>query len=170
MKGDKMNLHDALIKMSETHSRMNGKGFSDLLTFHLKERTIKNGNIYLMRDGEIIEQDIKINGQVIHIDNDLRIINEEFYSGLEKRFADYYTSVPDKGVKFEKNNFVCKIFEELTTNEMRFGKHRATARYELEWWVIANAIKGVDWPEGKWFWKSKNYPKLILFKADVKGV
>lgn len=172
-----MNLHETLMKLGSGHHKMNGKGFSDLLTFDLADQTISNGKIVLMKNGKIIPQEIKVNGEVIELENDLGLnSDEEFFAGLERRFAEYYISVPTPYDNYMRMNFQCKTYEELTTKEFNLLISRSLTKYELEWWVIANTIAGrVNWPNPKhYFWHSKKYRKLYLYDTDVcikkKGV
>ena len=62
---------------------------------------------------------------------------------------------------------MAKNLEKMSFEELMNSSHsnRNIARYELEWFVIANAIKGnITWKNDNWFWQSKTMPKLIIYK------
>ena len=164
-----MNLHEVLMEMGKSHVKIKKSGYADLLHFNLKTKTIKNGNTILVKDGKIIPQVITLtDGRVLNLEDDLGItgITEEFYQGLENRYEKYYLSLPSKTEKFVRANFIAKNFDKMTFEEMQSAiSDRGLARYELEWFVLANAIKGnIHWKQGNWFWQSKRLPKLIIYK------
>lgn len=163
-----MNLHDVLMEMSKEHVKIKMDGYADLLYFNLKTKTIKNGKTILVENGKIIPQEIKLtDGRVLQLDDDLGLTKEDFYSGVESRFKKYYYSMPSKHERFVRPNFMAKNLEKMSYEELTNASvnDRDAARYELEWFVMANAIAGnIPWKEGNWFWKSDNLPKLIIYK------
>ena len=163
-----MNLHDLLMKMGSSHTKIRKGGYSDLFHFNLKTKTLKNGNTVLVDNGKIIPQEIKlVDGRVLQLDDHLGEINEEFFQGLENRFNKYYWSFPSKTDKYVRSNFMAKNIEKMTYAEMTKAadSQRNLARYELEWFVLVCAINGkIPWKDGNYFWQSKNMPKLIIYK------
>ena len=168
-----MDLHKCLMEMCKEHVKIKKGGYADLLFFDLKRHSIKNGKTVLMENGKIIPQTISLtDGRNLVLEDDLGEINEEFYSGVEARFEKYYLSMPGKADKFVRTNFMAKNLEKMTYAElMAAGSNdRCTARYELEWFVLANAIKGnIPWTEGNYFWQSSRMPKLIIYKEWLGG-
>ena len=162
-----MNLHEVLTEMCKEHVRIKKGGYADLLYFNLKTKTIKNGNTVLVENGKIIPQTIKLtDGREFILEDDLGEITEDFYQGLENRYEKYYLSTPSKSDKFVRTNFIAKNLDKMTFEELtNSSNNRNQARYELEWFVMTNAIKGnIPWEEGNWFWQSKKSPKLIIYK------
>ena len=163
-----MNLHDVLKEMCQEHIKIKKGGYADLLHFNLKTKTIKNGNIVLVENGKIIPQTIILtNGITFILEDDWGQIDEEFYHGLENRFRKYYYSTPSKIDRFTRSNFLAKNIEKMTFEELinSMSSNRNMARYELEWFMMANAVKGnIPWNYGNWFWQSKELPKLIIYK------
>ena len=163
-----MNLHEVLQEMCKEHIKIKKGGFADLLYFNLRTKTIKNGNTVLVDNGKIIPQTINLtDGRVLNLHDDVGEINEEFYQGLERRYEKYYYSTPSKVDKFVRTNFMAKNIEKMTFEELMnsSSSNRNVARYELEWFMIANAIKGnIPWIDGNWFWQSSKLTRLIIYK------
>ncbi len=163
-----MNLYDVLIKMANAHVKIKGSGYSDLLFFDLKNKTIKNGKTILVKNGNIIPQVIKLsNDTILKLDSDWGLHKEPFYNGVEKRYKMYYLSIPTKRDIYARTNFISKKYEKMSYKEIMSASScdRTVARYELEWFVMANAVQNeIQWDNEHWFWQSKICPKLILYK------
>ena len=163
-----MNLHEVLMEMCKEHIKIKKGGYADLLFFNLKTKTIKNGNTVLVENGKIIPQTIKlIDGRELVLEDDWGEVNEDFYQGLESRYEKYYLSTPSKSDRFVRTNFIAKNLEKMSFEELMSSSsnNRNIARYELEWFVMVNAIKGnISWIDGNWFWQSKKMLKLIIYK------
>ena len=163
-----MNLHEVLMEMCKEHIKIKKGGYADLLFFNLKTKTIKNGNTVLVENGKIIPQTIKlIDGRELVLEDDWGEVNEDFYQGLESRYEKYYLSTPSKSDRFVRTNFIAKNLEKMSFEELMnsSSNNRNIARYELEWFVMVNAIKGnISWIDGNWFWQSKKMLKLIIYK------
>lgn len=163
-----MNLHDLLMEMCKEHVKIKKGGYADLLFFNLKTKTIKNGKTVLMENGKIIPQTIKLtDGRELVLEDDIGEITEDFYTGVEARYEKYYLSMPSKHDKFVRTNFMAKNLEKMSYAELTAAgsNDRCAARYELEWFVLANVIKEtIPWKDGNYFWQSKRLPKLIIYK------
>ena len=163
-----MNLHEVLIEMGKSHVKIKKSGFADLLFFNLKIKTIKNGKTILVKDGVIIPQKVRlIDGRILELEDDWGLDKTDFYQGLEKRYEKYYLSVPSKVDRFVRANFIAKNYDKMTFKEIMnpSSNNRNLARYELEWFVMANAVKGnIPWNEEHWYWQSKEFPRLIIYK------
>ena len=163
-----MNLHEVLMEMGKSHVKIKKSGFADLLFFNLKTKTIKNGKTVLVKDGVIIPQKVRLNdGRILELEDDWGLDKTDFYQGLEKRYEKYYLSVPSKVNRFVRANFIAKNYDKMTFKEIMnpSSNNRNLARYELEWFVMANAVKGnIPWNEEHWYWQSKEFPRLIIYK------
>lgn len=166
-----MNLHDVLMEMAENHQRIKKGGYSDLLYFNHKTKTISNGKTLLVANGKIIPQTIKLTDRELVLDDDWGNSNDNFYLGMESRFEKYYNSVPSKCEQFVRSIFLAKPLNKYASYEemMNASSNRAVARYELEWFFMMNSVLGnIEWNNDKyWFWKSKSQPKLIIYKEYV---
>lgn len=166
-----MNLHDVLKEMSKEHRIVRGKKvYCDLLNFNMVDRTIRNGKLVLVEKGEIKPQHIELSdGREFDLDDDWGLNDEEFYSGVERRYGEFYTSCATETDRFIKHNFIAKATDQLTYQEFMNGGNRNEKRYELDWFVMAHAVRGdVKW-NGGWYWHSNQYPSLIVYKYYVKG-
>lgn len=165
-----MNLHEVLLEMSEQHQRIKGGGYADLLYFNHKTKTISNGKTVLVKDGKIIPQTIKLTDRELILEDDWGMINEEFYAGMERRFDEYYKSLPTKCEKFVRTIFPAKALNKYLSyaEMMNTSNNRANARYELEWFYMASSVnRMVVWNNPKhYFWKSSNN-KLIIYKEET---
>ena len=163
-----MNLHEVLTEMCKEHIKIKKGGYADLLFFNLKDKTIKNGNTVLVENGKIIPQTIKLtDGRELVLEDNWGEVNEDFYQGVEKRYEKYYYSTPSKTDRFVRTNFIAKNLEKMSFEELMNSSfsNRNQARYELEWFVMANAVKGnISWVEGNWFWQSNKNKKLIIYR------
>ena len=163
-----MNLYEVLMEMGKSHVKIKKSGFADLLFFNLKTKTIKNGTTILVENGVIIPQTIRLSdGRVLELEDDWGLDKTDFYQGLEKRYEKYYLSVPSKADRFVRANFIAKNYDKMTFKEIMnpSSNNRNLARYELEWFVMANAVKGnIPWNEEHWYWQSKEFPRLIIYK------
>lgn len=163
-----MNLHEVLMEMGKSHVKIKKSGFADLLFFNLKTKTIKNGNTVLVENGVIVPQTIRLNdGRILELEDDWGLDKTDFYQGLEERYEKYYLSVPSKVDRFVRANFIAKNYDKMTFKEIMnpSSNNRNLARYELEWFVMANAVKGnIPWNEEHWYWQSKEFPRLIIYK------
>ena len=163
-----MNLYEVLMEMGKSHVKIKKSGFADLLFFNLKTKTIKNGKTILAENGVIIPQTIRLSdGRILELENDWGLDKTDFYQGLEERYEKYYLSVPSKADRFVRANFIAKNYDKMTFKEIMnpSSNNRNLARYELEWFVMANAVKGnIPWNEEHWYWQSKEFPRLIIYK------
>ena len=163
-----MNLHEVLTEMCQEHIKIKKGGYADLLYFNMKSKTVKNGTTVLVDHGMIIPQTIKLtDGNTLTLEDDWGLVKEDFYEGLEKRYEKYYFSTPSKVDKFTRPNFIAKNLEKMSFEELMnsSSSNRNIARYELEWFMMANAVMGnIPWNKDNWFWQSKNMPKLIIYK------
>ena len=163
-----MNLHEVLTEMCQEHIKIKKGGYADLLYFNLKTKTIKNGNTVLVENGVIIPQTIKLsNGNQLVLEDDWGLSKEDFYIGMEDRYRRYYYSTPNKVDNFTRPNFLAKNFEKMSFAELMSSASstRNQARYELEWFMMANAVQGnIPWNNDNWFWQSRELPRLIIYK------
>lgn len=165
-----MNLHDVLLEMADQHLRVNKKGFSDLLFFNHITKSISNGQIILVKNGNIIPQKIKLsNGVCFDLEDNWGLNDEEFYSGLEKRFEKFFLSTPSKSERFVRSIFQPKPIKDYTyADVINATNNRAIARYELEWFLMYHSVNGnISWNDKHWFWQSEKCTKLVLLKKYI---
>lgn len=91
----------------------------------------------------------------------------------ERLYAVFKHSVPSARSDHRKReHFYALSEEELADEDLMFGVSRETARAELELHVLSCIASGaLTWDEenyGKWFWKSKTDPNLIILRDWVE--
>lgn len=161
-------LYDVLVKLSQSHCKfaMKHGGYADLLRFNLKNKSIYNGDFYIMKDGKVVVDKIKLtDGQEFIGLQSLSLIDEE--QNLENLYVQYYNSTPSKHCQFSKSNFIARDSAEMNVFELANGMDRIEAQYRLEAYVMLASMMG--WLDGlieedKFFWKSESYPKFVVFK------
>ena len=158
-----MNLHEVLIALAQEHLPIKGGGYSDLLTTDLIHKSIRSRSLMLVDQGKIIPQKIQVKGgDTYDLQDDWGLNDEEFFKGAEQRFEAYYFSVPNRHSCRTRPWFPAKNADGMTARELSVGIPRAVARYELEWWVMANAVNNrIAWNNNHWFWKSETMPLVI---------
>lgn len=161
-------LYDVLVKLSQSHCKFAMKygGYADLLRFDLKNKSIYNGDFYIVKNGKVVVDEIKlVDGQKFTGLQSLRLVDRE--RCLENLYAQYHNSAPSKHCQFSKSNFIARDSAEMNVFELMDGMDRIEAQYRLEAYIMFASMMG--WlddliEEGKFFWKSESYPKFVVFK------
>lgn len=164
-----MTLLDVLIKLSEKHVKIQGGGYSDLLTFDQTSHLIRSKRKILVVEGRIIPQIITLStGEEYELTEDMKWLPEEItdpYTTIEDLFIKYRTSKPDKHSSYAKSNFQAKAFNDLTMSELLFGEKRQTALYRLELTVMYLTSHGLRWENANhWYWQSPKYKELLIYR------
>lgn len=156
---------DVLRELSNVHIRMNGKGYSDLIHFDLKNKRISNGNIVLYENGKVIPQVIKLHDYSIELTEDMTPeVKDGSWEAVEALYGAYRTSVPEQHDGHSKCNFVAKGLDELTNDEFQKGVKRQHARVNLEAYIMFHRL---PWVEGHHYRQGKNDKSLVVFKEWV---
>lgn len=174
-------LYEVLIALSESHCRFKStskskRGYADLLTFDLDNKTIRNGGVVIMENGKVMMEVIELtNGETYNIE-DLKLLDETLkdnpYEIIESLYKDYKYSVPSAHGQFSRNKFKCLKADELTLKQLVDGQPRIKAQYKLEAYILLASVLGwIPWNNEKHFyWVSENDPELILYRDwIVKG-
>lgn len=120
-------------------------------------KSVKDGQPFRI---DFDKREVKLNGFLIN-DIEFEIPNNPEEKLLEY-FKNYKTSVPARKVD-SKYFFACDE-SELSTKQLVDNEPRYVARAKLEIFVLG-LIVNQKWDFcGKWYWQSKEEPKLILFK------
>lgn len=161
-----MTFFDVLRELSNVHIRMNGKGYSDLIHFDLKNKRISNGNIVLYENGKVIPQVIKLHDYSIELTEDMTPeMKDGSWEAVEALYGAYKNSVPEQSDEYARCNFVAKGLDELTHSEFVSGGKRQHARVNLEAYIMFHRL---PWENEKFhYWQSKNDKSLVVFKEWV---
>ena len=178
-----MSIYKTLIELSKSHTRLKGGGWADLMTFNLKDKTIKNGKTVILERGERKCEMVElINGDKYELLDELisetdlleygiENCKENPYEVIQFLFDRFKTSVPSEHSGYGRFNFYCKSADELTMKEMVNGTSRLEAYYMLEAYVMLASLSGwIDWKEpNHYFWQSPTDKKLILYRNWIKN-
>lgn len=105
------------------------------------------------------KREVRLNGFLMDIDFELPDNIEE---KLLELFRNYKYSVPS--AKADSKYFFALDESHLSTKQLAENENRYIARAKLELFVLGLIINQ-KWDFGdKWYWQSKEEPKLILFK------
>ena len=108
-------IYDVLIDLSKEHRRFKrvGKrkgGYTDLLKFDLDSRTISNGNVVIMKEGEVVVDEVKTSDGRIYPLKDKPLIEldeqKDTYDTLEELYHQYKYSVPNRNNKFRDEKYI----------------------------------------------------------------
>lgn len=151
-----MNQYFTIMKYSELREKVErGARF----TIDFKKRTLRvNGKAV----------DISITREFSFDDMSANDILRE----IEEYYESYKRSVPsERSEKRQRNYFKALPYEQLTDKELCYGMHRETARFELEFYVLAAIISGAftwqdDW--GTWFWQSDTDKDLVILREWIE--
>lgn len=162
-----MTFNEVLSKLGDVHQKMNGHGYSDLISFDFKKKRISNGKTILFDNGKIIPQKIKLNDTVLDITEDMII---EKYSGdtfekLEELYNVFRTSIPEPYSSYSNSKFIAKNIDDLTYTEFNNGCKRQKARIDLESFVMFNKFNMLN--EKHHYRQSQKYPSLVLYRDWV---
>lgn len=165
-----MTVYEVLIELSKSHCKFKGKhtGYADLLRFDLKNKTVSNGNIAIIKNGKVIRDELKLtDGREYTGLQSMELIHkpDDFYGELEAIYEQYYSSIPSQNAQFSKNNFVAKDIDHLSLREMIDGIQRIEAQYRLEAFVLLQAMSGqIPWAdEHHFYWQSNKNKQLIIY-------
>lgn len=120
---------------------------------NLNTQTLKAGNKVLIENGKIADE-----FSAIEFTNPLETI--------ENLYGNYIASMPSLRSDRRKVCFYAPSADEMELEDLVFGEEREIARARLEGYVVCLAASGFKWSDdmGSWFWKSPNFPNLILLK------
>ena len=139
------NVYDEFIEKVETRKRFR----SDV-----KKGLLRIGNKAIVKNGKYTDGVIAMEIP----DNPLKKI--------EDLYGNYIKSIPSASDK-RKLTFYAPTADDMNMEDLIFGEEREVARARLEGFVICLVASGFKWKEemGSWFWKSPNYPDLIILKS-----
>lgn len=170
-----MTIYEVLVELAANHCKFKGKhtGYADLLKFDLTNKTVSNGNTVIIKNGEVVVDEIKLtDGREYAGLANMELIHkcEDFYEELETLYEQYYTSVPNKQTQFSRNNFHAKDVDNLSMKELIRGLPRVEAQYRLEAFVLLHALStDIPWQhEEHFYWQSSKNKNLIIYKEWVR--
>lgn len=161
-----MTFYEVLQTLAQFHIKFKTGGYSDLIHFDLKNKTVSNGKTVLMKDGKIVPQKIDFgNGIEIELYEDMELIRRELpvdpYDVLEELYKQYKTSMEMPYSNYNRANFRAKRLNELSREEFNGSVGREIARIALEGYVLLTEF---PWKNEKHFFYQGKDKDLILYK------
>ena len=177
-------VYSVILDLPEHHCRFSTNrrgGYVSLLRFDLKNRTIRNGNTHIIKNGIVSEKLELTDGTVYEIGKLPLFTGKELKEyGIDNMFdnpyevivslyaIDEYSRPTEKSVH-SKCNFIAKKSDELTLTQMKDNVDRITAQYMLEAYIMLMSMEGrIPWEnENHHYWQSKRHRDLFIFKEWV---
>ena len=132
--------------------------------FHidLEQRTMKVGQDKMIDGGEYDTSQILYESPQVLLDK------------VRELYIAYKYSLPsERSENKRKKYFKALPIEELTDEQLMWGVRREVAQYALEAFILCAILNGdFVWDEethGKWFYKDKVEPDLIILKSWIVG-
>lgn len=165
-----MSLYEIICEIAQKKKKIEGGGFSDLLTFDLKNKTIRSKKMFLLNKEGIVTQ-IQLEDGTCYSLKQIPFFDGEIadpYKEVQRLYDDFIFSRPSARTEYSNMNFRCKKSDELTFEQIMQGKDRNEARCALEAFILLGALSGIfEWKhENHWYWKGKN--GLVLYKDWVR--
>lgn len=162
-----MSLYEILCEITKKPQKIKCGGFSDLLTFDLKEKTIRSKRLLIVEKGKLVCNTIELEDGTCY---DLTQVpffiekNDDQLAYVQKLYDDFLNSRPSAHADYANTNFRCKKSDELTFEQLLTGKVRNEARCCLEAYILLGAISGIfEWNNpNHWFWKGER--GLVLYR------
>lgn len=121
---------------------------------------------------------LRVNGKLVEIDDngiydvgihyDVPTVMED----MEKFYNTYKHSIPSaRSEKRQRNYFKALPYEQLSDDELCYGQHRETARFDLEFFILrALQLGRLTWQKewGTWFWQSDKDKDLVILREWVE--
>ena len=156
---------DVITELSDKRVKFKNGGWVNQLSFDMVNKTIKNGNTYIIKNGKICDRIVLNNGETYELSS-LSIVNEEYYSEPYKTIETLYETLKNSvpGLNFKIQNFPFK----LNSNDISLSSKKlvssTNASYNLQTYVMLGAICGlIKWVNDEHFyWKGSN--GVIIYK------
>lgn len=164
-----MTVYDFLTIAAKSHSAIVGGGKTDDISVDLNSGCISSGSKKIVVGGEIATPQIELtNGEKYDLDA-LIEFEGDAYAEIERLYAQFKRSVPNRHVKLNKGYFKALSSDALSLKELTENVPRSQARLELEGFVLlASVINRIPWAKpGHFFWQSQVDPDLIIYRDWV---
>ena len=130
---------------------------------NFEQRSMKVGKDWLIKNGECEV------GRVLYGMNPIAI--KEQIERMYQRFK--YSCPSERSDSKRKGYFKALSVDELTDEQMIYGKSRELMQAQLEGFILCailmNHLKWEDLTEEKWFYQSPNDKDLIILKSWIEG-
>lgn len=108
----------------------------------------------------------------IEIEENPNVTTDGVLETIELMYDNYKHSVPSERSESHRRHYFKALPEkDLTDEDMMYNEQRETARFKLEFLVLASIISGkLTWQEewGSWFWQSPADKDLIILRDWIE--
>ena len=167
------------VEVEQIRNKMNPRK----ITFRLSERDIYIEEYPLMQNGVLVPSYLCIDGTIYDLQVDNLICKDDLQDfGIGDLFGSPYEVIE---LLYEKYNRALEskistaypsVFKSIVSDNMEFSDLLIEDRKEemkilLEGYIMFASMSGhIPWRNNKFFyWKSKKYPELIIFKDMIVG-
>lgn len=166
-----MTVYEFLVHASQTYSAVVGGGKTEDIMLDLKSRSIRSRKRLILQNGIIVRPAVYLeNGEKLEL-NGLIDFSGDPYAEIERLYAQFKHSVPNRHVRLNKGYFKALSSDSLTMQELTDNMPRPQARLELEGFILLASAAGlIPWhvPE-HFFWQSANDPDCIVYREWIMG-
>lgn len=164
-----MTVYEFLIHAARSYSGVVNGGKTEDINIDLTRKSIWSGRLCIMRNGKLLWQSIRLkNGEVCELEG-LIDFEGDAYEEIERLYALYKRSVPNRHVKLNKGYFKALSSDSLTMEELMDNMPRPEARTALEGFILLASVKGmIPWYNPRYFfWQSTTDPDCIIYRDWV---
>ena len=161
-----MTVYEFLKQAVQSHSAVVGCGKTEDIRCDLATHSIWSGLKPIMLGGKIVAPCVFLeNGDTFALDG-LIDFEGDLYTEIERLYARYKRSVPNRHEKLNKGYFKSLSSDALSMEELMDNMPRPQARLELEGFILlASAASLIPWKNPRhFFWQSFNDPDCIVYR------
>ena len=138
-----MTVYEFLIHAARSYSGVVNGGKTEDITLDLTRKSIWSGRFCILRDGQIMYPSIRLdNGEVCELDG-LIDFGGDPYAEIERLYAQFKRSVPNRHVRLNKGYFKALSSDALTMEELMDNMPRPEARIALEGFILLASVAGL---------------------------
>ena len=161
-----MTVYEFLIHAARNYSGMVNGGKTEEIRIDLTHKSIWSDKLCIMRNGQLLMQSVRLeNGEVCELEGIIDFEGDA-YGEIERLYAQFKRSVPNRHVKLNKGYFKALSSDSLTMQELMDNMPRPEARMALEGFILLASVKGlIPWHNTKYFfWQSATDPDCIVYR------
>ena len=164
-----MTVYEFLIHAARSYSGVVNGGKTEEIRIDLTHKSIWSDKLCIMRNGKLLMQSVRLeNGEVCELEGIIDFEGDA-YGEIERLYAQFKRSVPNRHVKLNKGYFKALSSDSLTMQELMDNIPRPEARMALEGFILLASVKGlIPWHNPKYFfWQSATDPDCIVYRDWV---
>ena len=161
-----MTVYEFLIHTARSYSDVVNGGKTEEIRIDLTHKSIWSDKLCIMRNGQLLRQSIRLeSGEVCKLEG-LIDFEGDAYGEIERLYAQFKRSVPNRHVKLNKGYFKALSSDSLTMQELMDNMPRPEARMALEGFILLASVNGlIPWHNPKYFfWQSATDPDCIVYR------